>query len=73
MTLLPLSEFVLTLDCPCCGADVAARADDDGYFYDGQLLLCGCKGHVSMDAEDLDPFVSVSECDVNHDKVSDGI
>ena len=35
-----------TLECPCCG-DVAA----EGFVNDGDPLICGCNGIVSMDAE----------------------
>ena len=35
------------LECPCCG-DVGAYGDDEGLFYDGQVLQCGCEGAVSV-------------------------
>ena len=34
------------IECPCCG-DVAA----EGFVNDGDPLICGCNGIVSMDAE----------------------
>jgi hypothetical protein len=44
------------LECPCCG-DVGAIADADGLFADGQKLVCGCAGWVSVDAES-EPFIN---------------
>ena len=49
-----------TLECPCCGDD-GAIGDDEGKFYDGQGLVCGCPGMVSLDAE-TEPYVAVDEC-----------
>jgi hypothetical protein len=40
-----------TLECPCCGDD-GAVADADGLFHDGQALICGCNGLVSVDEDD---------------------
>jgi hypothetical protein len=37
-----------TLECPCCGDD-GAVADQQGLFYDGQPLVCGCPGWVTVD------------------------
>lgn len=45
---MPISE----LECPCCG-DVAARADMEGFFHDGDRLVCGCYGWVTADGETL--------------------
>ena len=39
------------LECPCCGGD-GAESDDDGNFYDGQSLICGCPGLVSVDEDE---------------------
>lgn len=39
-----------TLECPGCG-DVGAIGDKHNLFTDGQELVCGCKGWVSVDAE----------------------
>jgi hypothetical protein len=39
------------LECPCCGDD-GAVSDADGLFYDGQPLICGCAGSISVDEED---------------------
>lgn len=36
------------LECPCCG-DEGAESDSEGYFYDGDPLICGCSGWVSCD------------------------
>ena len=36
------------LECPCCGCE-GAESDDEGMFFDGQLLICGCPGHVYID------------------------
>ena len=44
------------LECPCCGDDGAA-SDENGEFYDGQVLICGCPGWVSVD-EDDDPWIN---------------
>jgi len=48
------------LECTCCG-DVGAVPDEDGCYHDGQPLVCGCDGHVSMDAESP-PYVSAHDC-----------
>jgi len=45
-----------TLECSCCGDD-GAVADKDGNFYDGQPLICGCPGMVSVD-EDGDVWIN---------------
>lgn len=44
-----------TLECPCCG-DVGAR----GIVNDGDALLCGCPGQVSLDAE-TEPYINSGE------------
>jgi hypothetical protein len=36
------------LECPCCG-DAGAASDGEGCFYDGQQLICGCSGWVSVE------------------------
>jgi hypothetical protein len=56
-----ISLFVSYIECPCCG-DVGAEADKDGYFFDGQDLVCGCAGGVSCDSE-TEPYISIDECD----------
>ena len=43
---------VTYLMCPCCGDD-GAVSDEDGYFDDGQALICGCAGWVSADEDDV--------------------
>lgn len=35
------------LECPCCGDEAAV-----GEVSDGDALICGCPGYVSVDAED---------------------
>ena len=46
------------LECPCCG-DEGAASDGEGGFFDGQPLICGCPGWVSVDAdEDDDPWIN---------------
>lgn len=47
----------LELSCTCCG-DVAAVADDDGEFTDGQPLECGCSGWVAVE-EGSPPVVHI--------------
>jgi len=44
------------LECPCCGDD-GSESDSDGLFYDGQALICGCPGLVSVD-EDGDYWIN---------------
>lgn len=49
------------LECPCCG-DNGAASDGEGCFYDGQALICGCAGHVSVDADGSeDPWINNGE------------
>jgi hypothetical protein len=38
------------LECPCCGCEGAA-GNGAGWFYDGQALICGCPGSVSLDED----------------------
>ena len=45
------------IECPCCGDD-GAESDIEGYFYDGQLLTCGCRGWLSVD-EDGDVWANL--------------
>ncbi len=46
------------LECPCCGGD-GAVSDGDGLFSDGQTLVCGCPGWVSVDADgDEEPWIN---------------
>ena len=40
----------LTIECPCCGDD-ACYGQDGELVTDGQPLMCGCKGHMSVDSE----------------------
>lgn len=48
------------LECPCCGDD-GAVSNDRGEFYDGQGLICGCNGSVSVD-EDGEAWINAHEC-----------
>lgn len=50
---------VMVLECPCCGDD-GAVSDADNLFADGQGLICGCAGHVSVDSE-TDAWISMSD------------
>ena len=57
-------EHVTCLECPCCGCE-GAFADEDGRFYDGQPIVCGCTGHISVD-EDGDAWVDNGDgCEVH--------
>lgn len=38
------------IECPCCGDD-GAVSDSAGLFFDGQPLICGCRGWVSVDED----------------------
>ena len=49
-------RILLVLECPRCGCD-GAFADADGCFTDGQSLVCGCPGMVSVDSES-DPWIN---------------
>ncbi len=40
--------MVSYLECPCCGDD-GAVSDESGLFNDGQPLICGCPGAVSVE------------------------
>ena len=44
------------VECPCCGND-GAVSDGDRRFFDGQALICGCPGLVSVD-EDGDVWIN---------------
>jgi hypothetical protein len=48
------------LECPCCG-DVGAEPHTDGDYYDGDPLLCGCNGSVSLDEEGA--WIRISDCE----------
>lgn len=47
---------IVYLECPTCGYE-GAQSDKDGYFFDGQPLICGCHGLVSVD-EDGDTWIN---------------
>lgn len=53
---------VATLDCPCCGDD-ACEGDAEGLFYEGQALICGCKGYVVVDDTDVDLPAAYADVD----------
>jgi hypothetical protein len=48
------------LECPCCGCE-GAESSAAGMFFDGQPLICGCSGHVSVDLEDDGVWISISD------------
>lgn len=58
---LPTREHATTLECPCCGDD-GAVADANGEFHDGQRLVCGCNGLVSVDADDVYISIGIDPC-----------
>ena len=55
----PPATGAATLECPTCG-DVGAVAEADGCFCDGQPLICGCPGWVSVDSES-EPFINAGD------------
>lgn len=55
-------ENAFDLECPCCG-DVGALWPQ----LDGDPLICGCKGHVSCDAEEP-PYINADDCGCNGDR-----
>ena len=56
-----MSETIY-LPCYCCGSSEGAVSDERGYFYDGQPLICGCDGHVSLDSESDPDVVTDDDC-----------
>ena len=50
---------VTDIECPCCG-DVGAESDSSGLYSDGQALVCGCPGQVSLDTE-TDPYIQIHD------------
>lgn len=53
------------IECPCCGW-AAAISDNENSIYDGQPLLCGCAGWMSVDTETLDVVIDeTTECPPN--------
>ena len=62
----------MILECPCCGDD-GAKSDIDGCFVDGQTLLCGCAGWVSVTEDDVyicigdDPCPTYALCQENQE------
>jgi hypothetical protein len=69
-----MSDRIL-LECPCCGGD-GAESDSKGEFYDGQPLICGCPGWVSVGEEDDDydegPWINNGDdlCVAGHEEVT---
>lgn len=59
------------LDCPCCGDEGAVSWRKNGMFHEGQRLICGCDGSVSIDDDPCSDafeeigfaYVSVWDCD----------
>lgn len=50
--------------------DNGAASDGEGCFYDGQALICGCPGWVSVDADgDEDPWINNGDepCEKGHE------
>lgn len=60
-----VTMWEMTIDCPCCGNE-GAKADAEGYFTNGQGLICGCRGSVVCDSE-TEPYVQADKCDC-HDR-----
>ncbi len=52
-----IGDGLTYLECPCCGDD-GAVSDGEGCFFDGQALICGCPGLVSVDSDGDDPWVN---------------
>ena len=51
-----LAKAPCSLECPCCGSIAATEP-----FVDGQPLLCGCEGQVSVDGE-TEPWANGCDC-----------
>lgn len=49
-----------SIECPCCGCD-GAESDADGFYWDGQPLICECIGQVSCCSE-TSPYIN-TYCD----------
>ena len=62
MTDLSESDSWWCIECPCCGCDAAFGPGDRWTVYDGQPLLCGCRGHINVDTES-EPEVFIDDCD----------
>lgn len=56
----PTPTYQTYLECPCCG-DVGAESDLNGHYYDGQPLVCGCDGCVSVDEDDV--YINADGCE----------
>lgn len=56
---ISIGHGLMYLECPCCGGNGAA-SDGEGCFYDGQKLICGCPGWVSVDSDgdEDDPWIN---------------
>ena len=74
-TPIPSPPKLWHLECPCCGDD-GAIPDADGYFVDGQPLICGCSGWVSVGEDDVwinngdEPCPAGAKCYDHPDPVS---
>jgi hypothetical protein len=55
------AETARYMECPCCGCE-GAEADEHGEFYDGQPLICGCNGHVSVDPDGMHISIGDDPC-----------
>lgn len=55
------------MECPCCGDD-GAESDEDGFFFDGQGLICGCHGWVSADEDETWINTDGCACDSGEDR-----
>jgi hypothetical protein len=56
------------IECPCCGEE-GAETDSNGEYFDGQLLICGCPGIVSVSEDDEEPWINNGDtpCEKCHD------
>lgn len=57
------------LECPCCGCE-GAFPGKAGTYYDGQPLVCGCRGrgHVSVSEDDVYIWIEPDEDCPHEDK-----
>ena len=59
-----VADSVTELECPCCGC-IAAKADANGMFYDGQPVTCGCATLVTISGyedEGADIYMPEEDC-----------
>lgn len=57
MSVVKPSKYLV---CPCCGEEGAEANGVDLWFYDGQPLICGCPGWVSV-CVDEDPYICIDD------------